>query len=459
MAQASLLELMEDVYEKVKDEKLFRRNVSDRKTHEFSFDIVDVKKQCMLEVEARSVRDLGEYTPELKRRFSSIFDKPIKQMGENFFNLMVPAGATAEATPKKIGKATYLVAANGTATKFTATISKSKEDQTPDLFQSFKQNIKQEGQRELNQAFFNEIDKYNKETKGKKLKKGQKFLVMGHEEDSAVGLQRQKTVQDMWFTFATKHPQVKGLMDKLADEHFLSVIKKEIGDIDTISFSLESNMINSRTADKGEIANLNKALKNAIEKLKATTWVDHESSDSYATKVEKRIIADLKKGLTGKNFTIKENKPGKIKKAPSGPTKGKKRKTKVSVIRAPKDTLKSPKGRKVKRKNILANNTQLLGILNQRLPETVRDNMQAPGLENQSGRFASSVKATDVNLTRKGFPSVGYTYDRQNYGQYEATSGSAQWASSERDPRQLIDKSIREIAAQAALGRFFTRRV
>ena len=85
--------------------------------------------------------------------------------------------------------------------------------------------------------------------------------------------------------------------------------------------------------------------------------------------------------------------------------------------------------------------------------------MQAPGLENQSGRFASSVKATDVNLTRKGFPSVGYTYDRQNYGQYEATSGSAQWASSERDPRQLIDKSIREIAAQAALGRFFTRRV
>ena len=59
----------------------------------------------------------------------------------------------------------------------------------------------------------------------------------------------------------------------------------------------------------------------------------------------------------------------------------------------------------------------------------------------------------------KGFPSIGYTYDRDNYEQYEITSGSAQWANSDRDPRKLIDASIREIAAQTALGRFFTRRV
>jgi len=29
----------------------------------------------------------------------------------------------------------------------------------------------------------------------------------------------------------------------------------------------------------------------------------------------------------------------------------------------------------------------------------------------------------------------------------------------ERDPRRLIDKSIREIAAQFAIGRFYTRRL
>ena len=96
--------------------------------------------------------------------------------------------------------------------------------------------------------------------------------------------------------------------------------------------------------------------------------------------------------------------------------------------------------------------------MNQKLPQEVRQNMQAPALVNRTGRFADSVKITDINSTAKGFPSVGYTYDRDNYGQYESTSGS-RWADPDRDPRVLIDRSIREIAATAALGRFFTRRV
>ena len=70
------------------------------------------------------------------------------------------------------------------------------------------------------------------------------------------------------------------------------------------------------------------------------------------------------------------------------------------------------------------------------------------------GRFAESVKVTDVTTTPKGFPSIGYTYDRENYEQFEATSGSAQFASHDRDPRRLIDQSIREIAKNGN-GRFF----
>ena len=38
-------------------------------------------------------------------------------------------------------------------------------------------------------------------------------------------------------------------------------------------------------------------------------------------------------------------------------------------------------------------------------------------------------------------------------------AGEAPWASPDRDPRKLIDESIREIAAQMAVGRFYTRRV
>lgn len=101
---------------------------------------------------------------------------------------------------------------------------------------------------------------------------------------------------------------------------------------------------------------------------------------------------------------------------------------------------------------------KLLGVLNQKLPETVRKNMREPGLVNQTGRFASSVKVTDIAETAGGFPSIGYTYDRDNYSQYEASSGS-RFANPDRDPRKVIDESIREIAIQLLEGRFFTRRV
>ncbi len=76
----------------------------------------------------------------------------------------------------------------------------------------------------------------------------------------------------------------------------------------------------------------------------------------------------------------------------------------------------------------------------------------------QTGRFAGSVRATDIAITAKGHPSIGYTYQRNPYEVFEASSGS-KFSSRERDPRSLIDASIREIAAQQAIGRLFTRRV
>ena len=105
-----------------------------------------------------------------------------------------------------------------------------------------------------------------------------------------------------------------------------------------------------------------------------------------------------------------------------------------------------------------ANSMQMLGILNEKLPETVRKNMKDPGLINRTGRFANSVRITEMGTTPKGFPSIGYTYDRDNYGQYETSSGS-RFSDPNRDPRVVIDRSIREIAAGLAIGRFFTRRV
>lgn len=108
------------------------------------------------------------------------------------------------------------------------------------------------------------------------------------------------------------------------------------------------------------------------------------------------------------------------------------------------------------RKGVASSPLYLIGVLNKELPQVVAKNMKSPSLEYQTGRFASGVKVTDIVMTPQGFPSIGYTYDKYPYQTFEP--GYRQ-GDPDRDPRKLIDRSIREIAAQYAIGRFYTRRV
>lgn len=98
----------------------------------------------------------------------------------------------------------------------------------------------------------------------------------------------------------------------------------------------------------------------------------------------------------------------------------------------------------------------LIGIMNERMAETIIKNMGDPRLNNRTGTFARSVEVVDVTQTPQGFPSIGYTYQRNPYETFEV--GNAQ-GSVQRDPRRLIDVSIREIATSMAIGRLYTRRV
>lgn len=100
----------------------------------------------------------------------------------------------------------------------------------------------------------------------------------------------------------------------------------------------------------------------------------------------------------------------------------------------------------------------LLSLINQALPHTVAKNMGDPRLVNRSGRFAGSVRAVDITTTRGGYPSIGYTYEKDPYQVFESTSGT-RFSSRTRDPRVLIDTSIREIAAKLVVGRLYTRRL
>ncbi len=92
------------------------------------------------------------------------------------------------------------------------------------------------------------------------------------------------------------------------------------------------------------------------------------------------------------------------------------------------------------------------------MPGKLRQNLNAPALQNQTGRFADSVEITGVIQTPKGYPSFGYTYAKNPYQVFEMGNGDARWATPERDPRRTIEGTIRELAAEFAIGRFFLRR-
>jgi len=117
--------------------------------------------------------------------------------------------------------------------------------------------------------------------------------------------------------------------------------------------------------------------------------------------------------------------------------------------------------RKKKKGNAVVpgNPMSLVALINKTLASTVRKNMGPPGLMSRSGQFANSVKVLDASRTAQGFLSFGYNYAKDPYQVFEVGKGTAPWATVHRDPRKVIDRSIREIAAELALGRFYTRRL
>jgi len=128
------------------------------------------------------------------------------------------------------------------------------------------------------------------------------------------------------------------------------------------------------------------------------------------------------------------------------------------------------KGQKIKKgllnpprsqKSLSTSARNLPSLLNKNLKQTVRDNMGAPALENQTGNFAQSVEVLKVLIgSGKTLPSIQYTYQQDPYAVFETGArGDQRWATPGRDPRILIDKSIREVAREYALNKFTTQRV
>lgn len=223
---------------------------------------------------------------------------------------------------------------------------------------------------------------------------------------------------------------------------------------ESVSIELEPMSENPRGAQDYDYSNLRRLMEKAVtDYVEGFGIKDLPGSKSIEQNAFDAAAVTVVETLTKSKRVKAVNKPKyEGRKAKSVQDNEKFRKTK------PRKSTKKAKVATNRRSDAQApmNINMVLGILNQRINAQVASNMQSPALNYRTGRFANSIRVTDVVKTPQGFYSAGYTYQKSPYQTFEV--GYAQ-GTVDRDPRRLIDRSIREIAAEMAVGRFYTRRV
>ena len=187
-------------------------------------------------------------------------------------------------------------------------------------------------------------------------------------------------------------------------------------------------------------------------KYLAPQIVNAHGSSSLTGKIEK-VLVDAIAGKPSKGKKVTRRKKN-ISKSSSGKSRAAQpRNAKGQFIkRAAPTAIKKAKGTA---KGVSASPLALIVALNKGLHQAVRGNMGSPRLNNVSSRFSDSVEVTNIITPTRGFPIVDYTYMLYPYQTFEVG-----WArgSTQRDPRPLIDMSIREVATTVAFNKFHTRR-
>jgi hypothetical protein len=114
-------------------------------------------------------------------------------------------------------------------------------------------------------------------------------------------------------------------------------------------------------------------------------------------------------------------------------------------IKANKPKLENPK-LGIETTNLLS----LQNLINQQLQDVISANMGDGSARNvlnyRTGRLASSAKVVNMSESRAGMITAFYTYMKNPYATF--SDGGKQSSPKSRDPKLLISKSIREIAAE-----------
>ena len=312
--------------------------------------------------------------------------------------------------------------------------------------------LKEKGKRKLTTAqgaaIKTSIERHHKETTVGQAQLAIAADVLGRDELFGKKFLRTQAMKDIFEKFGDVTARYDVIRSKGGSKVLDVKNKKEI------KLEVKKGSTNFAGSESTDWENVRPALEAAIAKwAEKQDWANTKGSDSDVELTKKIALYNTVRALVKAGGVAKKpNVRPRIKDSKASKTKKGKGSLSVSTRKA-----SVPRGGAARRQD----NNQLLNLvslINAKLPETVAKNMGPPGLENRTGRFASSARVSDVMPTPQGFPSIGYTYQRDPYQVFELGQGRPPWATQQRDPRKLIDASIREIAAEMIQGRFFTRR-
>lgn len=457
MAQKDLNALANILIQKLhSSSNAFREAVTSKQVHEFFIDAENIRKKVREEL-----RDILGYSGQkaLPADFEKVIVREVPKVTKEFHTAFTRAASSSKTfTIKIIGNST---------TSFSVIVeSKTGRAKVYNYFRRIKQVVQKPlilalddliknrdlGERRLATDEFEKNGRTRRDVRTP-------FLDIGHADETTNASLRSQRAEEilLQFTSGKNSPLLNKYVAEIFEDVFARVTKGPVSKDGTVVFkaSLDSSKGNKSKAlqDAKNAGNLQKAL-NTLLAAQATQFADQPGSDSSVQVIEKNILNEFADYSTTKAKGVKKKANFKKQKTNTKPSKGKSKSIPIKATAAPAIVERKTK---VNRRRATVpvrpeglNLAMLLGPLNEQINRRVRENMGAPRLENRTGRFAGSVRITDVAVTPQGFPSIGYTYQRAPYDKFESDP--------DRDPRKLIDRSIREIAAQYAMGRFYTRR-
>jgi hypothetical protein len=288
--------------------------------------------------------------------------------------------------------------------------------------------------------------------------------------DSEINDLKQELIKDFEESVETQN--------SLQLEHFQDIIdsggKLELSDKFVVMSSLEDSVENQVEKGGKKEAKVGKDLatflKKAQEKLAKEygdpkTSVKRKRSTSIEELALQMIINNkVMRGLytkgIAKNLTnIKKAPKSKKKDTVKSSEKLKKRKIRIegivltSLVKNPAKTTKTGNLESGMGNNLMQKAFETRAFVNSRLSKTIQGNMGRPSLINQTGRFADSAQVTNAMAVGNQI-HMDYSYNNA----YRVFEDSRDYPAG-FDPRPLIERSIRELAAARLETKFTLRRV